>query len=161
MGFDEIYDQYFPRVYRFIKMKTMNDMDSEDITVEVFEKVYKNIEKYSSDKASLDTWIFTIARNELASFYRKNKIKTVAIDSIAELKDEAETPELALENKFKNKKLIDAINKLNENERRVVSYKYGAGLKNTDIAELMEISSSNVGVVLFRSIKKLQKELEG
>lgn len=107
----------------------MNDMDSEDITVEVFEKVYKNIEKYSSDKASLDTWIFTIARNELASFYRKKKIKTVAIDSIAELKDEAETPELALENKFKNKKLIDAINKLNENERRVVSYKYGAGLK--------------------------------
>jgi DNA-directed RNA polymerase specialized sigma24 family protein len=38
--------------------------------------------------------------------------------------------------------------------------KFAAELKNTDIAEVMGISDSNVGVILFRSLKKLRKELE-
>jgi len=50
--------------------------------------------------------------------------------------------------------------KLSDKERNIIALKYAAELKNTDIAEIMGISDSNVGVILFRSLKKLRKELE-
>lgn len=155
MSFEEIYESYFSSVYKFVKMKTRNNMNSEDITVNIFENIYKNLESYSCEKGSLDVWIFAIARNEIISFYRKNKIQTVSMDNIAEASDISMAPEVVIDSKVNNKELVEAIDTLNENERQVITYKYGAGLKNTEIAKLMEISSSNVGVVLFRSIKKL------
>lgn len=139
----------------------MNRMDAEDITIKIFENVYRKLDTYSSEKGSLDLWIFTIARNEISSFYRTKKVQLVSMDCILEVYDNTNSPEEILDKSFKNEKLYSAIKNLNENERFAISCKYGAGLANKEIAELMGISSSNVGVVLFRSIKKLKKELEG
>jgi RNA polymerase sigma-70 factor (ECF subfamily) len=38
--------------------------------------------------------------------------------------------------------------------------KFAAGLKNSEIASVLGISSSNIGVVLYRSLKKLHKLLD-
>ncbi len=160
MNFDEIYEKYFVRVYRFVRMKTMNDEQAEDITAKVFESIYRNISRYSEEKGNMDTWIFSITRNEIATFYRNNKVQTVCIDSVGEVVDTSENPEQILDRKIKNKELVESIYKLNENERIAVGLKYGSGLKNKDIGEIMGISASNVGVILFRSMKKLKKEMK-
>ncbi|MNJ03230.1 RNA polymerase sigma factor SigX [compost metagenome] len=49
---------------------------------------------------------------------------------------------------------------LKTKERHIVALKFGAGLKNVEIAQLLDISESNVGVMLFRVMKKLKLELE-
>lgn len=161
MSFDDIYEKYFDRVYRFVNVRVMNHMDSEDITVKIFEKIYRSLDTYSPEKGSLDVWIFTIARNEVTSFFRTKKIQVVSMECISEINDSTSSPENIMETNIKNERLYNAIGNLNDNERFAVSCKYGAGLTNIEIAELMDISSSNVGVVLFRSMKKLKKELEG
>lgn len=56
--------------------------------------------------------------------------------------------------------LKKAIEKLNEREKQIISYKFGAELNNKDIAELMNLSQSNVSVIVYRTIKKLRKEME-
>lgn len=58
-----------------------------------------------------------------------------------------------------NAYLLQALKHLNERERALVSLKYGAELKNTEIAQLMDLSESNVSVILCRSLKKLKKIL--
>lgn len=59
---------------------------------------------------------------------------------------------------------IEALKKamtcLPERERQVLRFKYFAGLKNTEIAELTGISASNTGVVIHRALKKLKEKLK-
>lgn len=159
MNFDEIYEKYFGRVYKFIRVKTLNSEESEDIAVKVFENVYRNIDRFCEEKGSMDVWIFSIARNEINSYYRSKNIQAISMDSIGEISDNSNSPEDILNKKIENKRLQQALEILNENERFVISCKYAAGLKNKEIGKLMGISSSNVGVVLFRSMKKLKKQL--
>lgn len=161
MNFDQIYEEYFNRIYKFINVRVMNSEDAEDITVKVFENIYRKMDSYSVEKGSLDLWIFTIARNEIATFFRGKKVQLVNIENISEVGDISTSPEHILEESIKNKRLMEAIKKLNDNEKFIVSCRYGGNLSNKEIGELMGISSSNVGVVLFRSMKKLKKELEG
>lgn len=65
-----------------------------------------------------------------------------------------------LEKEEESAYLRKAISKLTERERLIIGYKFGAELSNTDIGELMNLTSSNVGVILHRSINKLRKEME-
>lgn len=161
MKFDDIYEGYIERVYRFVNIKLGNKHDAEDVTSKVFEKIYFNLKDYCEEKGSIETWIFTITRNEIASYYRARKMQTVCIDNVGEIVDNHNSPEKHMVKQFENEKLLKAVESLNENEKTAVAYKYGAGLKNNEIADMMNISSSNVGVVLFRSMKKLKLLLEG
>lgn len=69
------------------------------------------------------------------------------------------SPDELILTKENNSYLFEALSRLNEKERSVVSLKYGADLKNTEIAKLMGLSESNVSVILYRSLKKLKKIL--
>ena len=52
------------------------------------------------------------------------------------------------------------MNILNERDRNIVSLKFGANLKNQEIAQILDITESNVGVILYRTMKKLKKKIE-
>ena len=59
-----------------------------------------------------------------------------------------------------NNELTKALNILNARERNIVALKFGANFKNNKIAEILDITESNVGVILYRSMKKLKKKIE-
>jgi RNA polymerase sigma-70 factor (ECF subfamily) len=56
--------------------------------------------------------------------------------------------------------LVRCINQLPERERDIVTLKYGADLNNRQIACLLQLSESNVGTILHRTIKKLRRQME-
>lgn len=56
--------------------------------------------------------------------------------------------------------MFQAMAKLRDKERNIIAMKFAAGLKNSEIAELMGVSESNIGVVVYRIINKLRKYLE-
>lgn len=45
-------------------------------------------------------------------------------------------------------------------ERNIVALKFGGNLKNKEIAGIIDITESNVGVILYRIMKKLKTEME-
>ncbi|MDF2925688.1 MAG: subfamily polymerase sigma-24 subunit [Paenibacillaceae bacterium] len=55
--------------------------------------------------------------------------------------------------------LSRALAALAERERNIIALKFGAGLKNTEIARVTGVTEDNVGVILYRTLKKLKKEL--
>jgi RNA polymerase sigma-70 factor (ECF subfamily) len=71
------------------------------------------------------------------------------------------TPEDIVEISETNDELLKALKTLGTRERNIIALKFGADLKNTEIAEVLELSESNVGVILYRTMKKLKRELEG
>lgn len=161
-AFHELYEVFFPRVYNFIYARTKNAAVADDIVSDTFLKAVKNIGSFDSTLASFSTWLFRIANNTLYDYtkwksYRQDAEWDDNYGGKTESKNEPEGMFFANEEK---KMLLDALKKLNEREQKIVELKYFSDLSQKEIATLMGITPSNVGVILHRAIGKLKKELE-
>lgn len=56
--------------------------------------------------------------------------------------------------------LRKSIGKLPDREKTIIALKYGAELSNGEIAEIMGISTTNTGVILYRCLKKIKSDME-
>lgn len=158
--FTKIYKQYYKRVFKYICYRINDQHMAEELCSQVFEKIIEKYNSFSGDEKTLESWIFTIARNTVTDYYRtKEKKFHFSLDYIIDMISPKPSPDEVILTKENNSYLFEALLRLNEKERSVVSLKYGADLKNTEIAKLMGLSESNVSVILYRSLKKLKKSL--
>ena len=67
--FDELYEGYFQRVYRFAMKRLGDPVEAEDVTQEVFETIFRVLPSYRGD-SSLLVWIFGITRNKVNRRFR-------------------------------------------------------------------------------------------
>ncbi|WP_248929849.1 sigma-70 family RNA polymerase sigma factor [Paenibacillus hamazuiensis] len=159
--FTVIYDAYYSRVYKYICYRINNHYDAEEICSHVFEVVISKYNSYSPQKSNFEVWLFAIARNAVADYFRSQKKRaTFSLDSILDMILPRSTPEEVVILDDSNEILYKALAKLSDKERNIIGMKYAAGLKNAEIADLLGVSGSNIGVVLYRCLKKLQQELE-
>ncbi len=158
--FTYIFETYYKRVFNFIYYRVNCHHTAEDLASQVFEKIMLKINTYSKNK-SFEVWLFTIARNTVNDYFRSSKkYKFFSIDTIKELVSKKKNPEDIVEIAETNDKLSKALNILNEREKNIVALKFGADLKNVEVSEILNLTESNVGVILYRTMKKLKKELE-
>ncbi len=152
---------YYDRVYKFFIYRTNNEDISEELTSIVFEKLVVNIDKYDSKKSPFSSWIFTIARNSMYDYFRKNgRFIRTSIDEYEDILESDENIENKISSRETNSELLKVLENLDDRERNIISYKFGAGLQNVEIAEIMNLSPTNVGSILYRSMKKLKELLE-
>jgi RNA polymerase sigma-70 factor (ECF subfamily) len=76
-AFDELYTRYSPRVFGYLYQRLNGDVEeAEDLTAEVFAKVYLKIDSFEVQGAPLSSWLFRIARNQLIDSVRRRKAPT-------------------------------------------------------------------------------------
>ena len=80
---ENIYDQYSGKVMGYIAARVQRRADAEDLCADVFEKAFRKKDAFDESKASISTWIFTITRNTVIDYFRRNKI----MDEPDELQD--------------------------------------------------------------------------
>lgn len=159
--FDQIFETYYKRVYKYICYRINDQTMAEDLCSQVFEKVISKYKTYTPEKSSFEVWLFAIARNIVTDYHRSSKRRFhLSLDAILDMISPNPSLEEEVITKEENEKLFLALRKLSNKERNIISMKYAAGLKNSEIAGLLGISGANVGVVLHRSLKKLHKSLE-
>ena len=160
-NFTHIFNLYYKRVYNYTYYRVNNQEYAEDLTSIIFEKVMNKINTYSNDKSKFEVWMFAIAKNAVNDYFRRQKkYKLISLDSIFNMISKEKGPEDIMINKETNSKLFNAVEKLNADDKNIIAYKFGAELKNTEIAKILNISESNVGVRLHRIMKKLKVNLE-
>lgn len=158
--FAEIYDAYYRRVYKYICYRINNHYAAEEICSHVFEVVISKYNSFSPEKSNFEVWLFAIARNAVTDYFRSlKKRRTFSLDTILDMFLPKSSPEEIVIRDDSHEALFKALAKLSDKERHIIAMKYAAGLKNAEIAELLGVSGSNIGVVLYRCLKKLQKEL--
>ncbi len=157
-----IFQTYYKRVYNYIYYRVNSHHTTEDLASQVFEKIMRKISTYSEAKSPFEVWMFAIARNVVNDYFRSlKKYKLFSIDAIKGLASREKTPESIVVEVESNDKLLKALNILGKRERNIIALKFGANLKNKEIAKILDITESNVGVILYRTMKKLKKEIEG
>lgn len=146
MDFEEIYNEYFDRVYYKILSTVKNAEDAEDIAQEVFISVYKNLKKFRSE-SNIYTWIYRIAINKTYDFFRKKKMDIELNDEILNIESQEDfNVPLLLEEKLK---------KLPFQEREIVLLKDIYGYKLREIADMKGMNLSTVKTVYYKAIKDM------
>lgn len=149
----EIYNQYHDKVQWFIFEKVGDKYLAEDLCSDVFVKILAKYDSFDADKASLSTWVFTIARNTLIDYYRGRKVyEEVPEDMSADFDiDENICNEETLE------ELATALKKLDERERDIVILRYYSGITLKEIAQKLNISYAYVKILHNKAIGNLKK----
>ncbi|SNT20565.1 RNA polymerase sigma-70 factor, ECF subfamily [Anaerovirgula multivorans] len=162
-AFTYIFETYYKRIYNYIYYRVDCQATAEDLTSQVFEKTMLNISKYAEEKAPFEVWLFAIARNVVKDYFRsfkKHSILSFSIDKMKQLVSREKTPEDMILTIETNARLAKAVKILDERERNIIALKFGGNLKNNEIAKILDITESNIGVILYRSMRKLKKEME-
>lgn len=159
-AFTELYEKYFPSVYGMIFARLKDVTAADDVVSETFMKVALNLDKHDK-KYAFSTWLFTIARNTLADYYRR-QIRRFEESWDEFLEREApisEQPEEKLLASERTEKLLRAMSKLDERQRLIIELKYWSELSNVEIAEILGLSASNVGFIHYQAMKRLRAML--
>jgi len=142
-------------VFTIILRMTNDYHASEDLTQDTFIKVFMNIRKVKS-REHFRPWICTIARNVVRDYYRRAKINaTISFDQVKESYGQWD------ETTRRRVIIQDALAKLKERDRMLLTLAYYQGFSLREISEVMKMSESNVKVCIHRARKKLRKHLEG
>ena len=162
-AFADIYDCYFPRIYKYIRFRVREEEAADEITSQVFENVLTKINTFNPERGSFTVWLFAIARNTVHDYHRSRKRRTLtsSIEELMNLPDPNYQPEELLIKKDAYCELHSALAKLKDREREIVALKFTSGLTNRSIAKITGLKESNVGVILYRAMRQLRIELEG
>jgi len=156
-AFGKLYRQYLPKIFRYISYKINDTHTAEDLTSAVFDKALTKFESYSADKAAFSTWIFAIARNTVIDYFRVNKnSRTSPLEGI-QVEMESASPEEEVIRSEEDKILKKCIARLSASEQEIISLKFGAEFTNRQIAKTVGLSESNVGVIIYRTVRKLRE----
>ena len=163
--FLELYEYYLPKVFRYISYQ-VGDVDlAEDLTSAVFEKSLTKFDSYCSNKASFSTWLMTVARNTVIDHYRtQNKVRsrkiTISIEETFDVASGETSPEKKVVRIEERQKLDTYLKELSQQDQEILSLKFGAELRNRQIAKILGLSESNVGTKLYRAICKLRDKFK-
>lgn len=152
-----LYEQYMPKVYRYISFRIRDEHMAQDLTSIVFEKALTKFDGFNPQKASFSTWIFTIARNTVIDHYRVyKKDEYLNSEKITNAPADYPSPEdeaIKMENTHRLRVFLA---RLNKREQEAIILKYSNGMSNREIAEVLNLTETNVGSILCRTIRKLR-----
>jgi RNA polymerase sigma-70 factor (ECF subfamily) len=168
MTFTELYHLYKDLVYNLALHYTQNVEDAEEITQDVFVKVYDKLGSFKQT-AELKTWIYRIAINQSLDFLKaKNAKKRWSFMQILRLDGPAQIPEpshnqhpgVLLEQRESMDFIFKCLNQLPDNQRTVIILLKIEQLSQAEAAEAMNLSSKAVESLFQRAKNNLDKLLQ-
>lgn len=156
--FASLYDLYFSRVCGFVRSQVGDPAEADDIVSRVFERLLDRFATYRPERGAFESWLFAVVRNAVRDHFRTRRLPSLD-DGGPEPAAREPAAEARLLAEEERAGLLRALQKLDERSREVLGLKFQAGLNNRQIAEVLDLGESHVGVLVYRAVKKLQAEL--
>lgn len=159
MNFDEIIDRYKDVIFRMVYMHIGDFHKSEDITQEIFIKIYRNLSKFRGD-SNIYTWIYKITINTIRTYAKKDKAlgNALPIDYIEDVPDDT-WDENELIEALQNTRVISLIQRLPEKYKEILILYYYQDLKVEDICSVLNEPSGTIKSKLHRGRNMLKEML--
>lgn len=161
-AFARLIDKHKQMVFTVALRIVRNREDAEEIAQDVFVKVYQSLDKFKKE-SKFSTWLYRITYNTSISKTRRKKLETApmevnvvenyTLDEIFENMDQLDDQE----RKEIIKKLFES---LNAEESTLITLFYYQNVQTEEIAEITNLSQSNVKVKLHRIRQKMHNELK-
>ncbi len=162
--FVKLYDNYAPRIYRFIFLKVSSPEDSEDLTSETFFKFWQNV-KNNRQKKKIDNpraLLYRIAHNLVIDLYRKKSRKEIILNPsenvLAGIKDKSDLgAKIKVDSDMEGVK--KALSQLKDEHQNVIVWRYLDELSTKEISQILGKSEGATRVLVHRAMNALKKKL--
>lgn len=149
-AFRELVARYKRSVYSLCFRMAHNHEEAEDLSQEVFIKIYQNLSKY--DPAyKLSSWILRIAANTTIDFLRRKRLETVPLEEDIESKQEMASAESIFFHQTNQRVIEGMIQGLPEEYRLLIILYHQQGLSYREMADACNIPMSKVKNRLHRA----------
>lgn len=162
LDFAELFREYYRRIYNYLRYRVNSREDAEDLISLVFEKAFTHRQQFDAAKGAFSTWLFSIAHNTLANYYRTQQRQGVW-ETEEELREDLIKPESSPETHMIQQEtivqLLQSVSRLGERDQEVISLKFAGRLNNQEIGQIMNLPEKHVSVVLLRAMRRLQQHV--
>jgi len=154
-AFGVLYDIYIKKIYDYIFYKTLNVEVAEDITSTVFVKAWQNLSQFKD--GSLVAWLYTIARNTVVDYYRREKFH-LNIDDCWDLRDKKDFI-AEVDRDIYLDKVREAMIVLKSEERDILIMRFWQELSFQEIAERLNKNEGAVKMACNRALQSLRHKI--
>ena len=160
--FVRVYDRYVKKIYRFVYLKVSSQEIAEDITSEVFLRVWKRYRKQELDNIKdPGSFLYKTAKNLLVDYYRKRtKIAVMSLEDKKEIPDAGQQIDKKEIVRQDIEKISNAISQLKDEHQDLIIWYYIEEVPISEIAKITNKTENAVRVAIHRAMNKLKEILE-
>lgn len=153
--FAELYEQNFHRVYAYVARRVRDRAETQDLTAQVFHQALANLGKFKWKGSPFVAWLYRIASNAIADRARQKVREPLDQEPPASESSTATN----LEAVERRARLFSAVDKLPEDQRRVIVMRFADEKSIREIAGELGRSEGAVKQLQFRAVENLRKLL--
>ena len=154
-AFDQLVRNNLNNVFGFFMKVTRDEMSAEDLTQDVFMKLYKNLKNFRHD-SNFSTYLYRINSNTVNSWITRNKWKNLL--HLDQAPDKGEY-DIKNEAEWTKEELWNEISKLPNKQRRVMILRITDSLSYNEISKITGMSEGTAKVNFHHGLKKLKEVL--
>lgn len=159
LAFDEIYRKYSKPLYKFSFSIVKSHEEAENIIQDAFLTLWLNRDKIEKC-ASLKYYIFTVTYNSAIAVIRKRAKESDYVEYVKSIQNpQHDEEELKYEYEELEKKLNEIIKILPERQREIYTLHKIQGLKYSEIAQKLNISTNTIETHMSRALKTIREKL--
>lgn len=159
-AFRQLYQLYAPRVKAYMLRQGADATTAEELAQETLMTVWRKAALYSSEKGSLTTWIFTIARNLRIDRLRKEFPWQELPDGHLEMASDDILPDEAVAEAERRVRVQAALASLPSDQHEVVSLSFVEGLSHSEIAQRLDLPLGTVKSRMRLAYQKIREAVE-
>ena len=172
-AWEEIVQRYHRRIYNICYRFAGSSDDAQDLTQEVFIKMYRTLNSYDVDRGAFMTWVTTMTRNLLVDHFRKTKQErlTDSLDTTSsehedamplgeQIPDKGPTPDSKVQSRETGEVVQEALQKLSPELREAVILRDLQDLDYKEIATVLKVPEGTVKSRINRGRAELARLLQ-
>ena len=165
-AFSKLYNEYYSRIFGYVLKRTADLELSQDITSETFLKALKNIWRFRWQNVSFSAWLYRIASNEIASFFRRKKYKTVSLEGISDpaSKEDILSEIIEVQEEISRHKdflsLQGQISKLPVKYQEVITLRFFEKKQIKEISDILRKNEGTVKSLIHRGLERLRSQTD-
>jgi RNA polymerase sigma-70 factor, ECF subfamily len=154
----ELYRRYGRSAYSLARRIMRSDTDAEDVTQEVFVKIWQKALEYAPARGSVSTWLMTIAHHAAIDALRRRTSRDTVHPEDNELERTPDT-RIDVDNTLENVMVTKAMENLTPDERQLIELAYFEGLSHSQLATRTGIPLGTIKSRIRVGLQKLREAL--
>lgn len=161
----QLVERHSHAVFRLAFRLTGNEEDAEDVVQESFIKVYRKLDTFE-ERSEIGTWIYRVVANTAIDHLRRRNRLSARHTSLEEALEFGRQPvsptpspeRIALGSQI-GERVRHALDALSDIERAAFVLRHDQGCSSSEIAEILDLTTSASKHAVFRAVKKLRRLL--
>ena len=159
-AFGELYRIYCDTVFRYIYYRVSTRALAEDLTSETFVRALRRITTFSWQGRDFGAWLVTIARNLVADHFKSSRHRMeVSTGEMLDSNEVEASPEESVLEHLSNEALLEAVHRLNDQQRECVTLRFLQGLSVAETADIMGKNEGAIKTLQYRAVRTLARLL--